>query len=530
MHTYIIVDDEPLTRKGTVVKLKPLTDRLTCVGEASNGQQALELIAEADPEIIITDMNMPIMGGSELLTHLAEKYPDKQIIVISGYKDFTYAKHAITAKAVNYILKPFGKEELQSACLHAIQILESNVAMKKELLSSKEEKEHIRYEYDIQTLRSLILGQEMLTAELTSKRLNSINHTHKFILITIYCNNRLESMTLQDFLHTNGFGDLAFFFQHPQTDNLGFLVLFLPVNETLSSFELCRQITRSLQTLFEMRSEKVGFGISNSHSDLLHIHTAFEETVAALNSNKLNKSKSILFYQPMNSVDNSIPLIQWERENEFLFRIEAGMPAQVQQLLEELFHYAVAQDYTIGDIKYYCYHLSEKIKAIISLYMKQVKQQNTSFRLNAVWQTLFSLDDLQEYYTRIFANISEMLKEESVYAIDDTVEKMKLYVQRNYKNNLTVEFLSCLFFMNQNYCSHIFRAQTGEKFVDYVNKIRIQKSKELLLDSEKKMYQIAKAAGYENVKYFFRVFKKYEGITPNQYRQLNRVMSAEDNG
>lgn len=105
---------------------------------------------------------------------------------------------------------------------------------------------------------------------------------------------------------------------------------------------------------------------------------------------------------------------------------------------------------------------------------------------------------------------------------NDVVEKMKTYVGRNYKNNVTVDFLSSLFYMNRSYCSHLFRVKTGRKLVDYMNSVRIEKAKRLLLDSDKKMYQIAKAVGYDNVKYFFRVFRKSEGKTPEQYRKERR--------
>jgi len=78
--------------------------------------------------------------------------------------------------------------------------------------------------------------------------------------------------------------------------------------------------------------------------------------------------------------------------------------------------------------------------------------------------------------------------------------------------------MSCYFYLNPDYFSHLFRKRTGQKFVDYVNSVRIEKSKEMLSATDRKMYQIAKSVGYDNVKYFFRVFKKKEGMTPEQYR------------
>jgi two-component system response regulator YesN len=92
-------------------------------------------------------------------------------------------------------------------------------------------------------------------------------------------------------------------------------------------------------------------------------------------------------------------------------------------------------------------------------------------------------------------------------------------MQRNFQNNLTEDFLASLFYLNRSYLSQIFRKRTGMKFVDYLNQLRIEKAKELLTSTDLKMYQIAKRVGYDNPKYFFRIFKKKTGLTPEQYRK-----------
>ncbi len=90
-YRYLIIDDEKLARLGTLEKLSPISDRITCVGEAADGEEGLSLAEELHPDIIITDMKMPVMDGEKLLPLLAEKHPEIQIIVISGYRDFEYS-------------------------------------------------------------------------------------------------------------------------------------------------------------------------------------------------------------------------------------------------------------------------------------------------------------------------------------------------------------------------------------------------------------------------------------------------------
>lgn len=104
-------------------------------------------------------------------------------------------------------------------------------------------------------------------------------------------------------------------------------------------------------------------------------------------------------------------------------------------------------------------------------------------------------------------NITELLKAESIYSGDDVVEKSRPTCSTTIKN-LTQDFIASLFYLNRSYLSTLFKQKTGMKFVDYLNEVRIEKSKELLKDSNRKMYQISKAVGYDNPKYFFRIFKR----------------------
>ena len=104
------------------------------------------------------------------------------------------------------------------------------------------------------------------------------------------------------------------------------------------------------------------------------------------------------------------------------------------------------------------------------------------------------------------------------YSEKDVLENVKNYIDLHYEKDLTQEFVASLFRLNRSYLSSAFKARMGISFLDYVNLVRVSHAKELLRGTSKKMYQIAQAVGYENVKYFFRVFKKIEGITPEQYR------------
>jgi two-component system response regulator YesN len=517
MYTYIVVDDESLIRKGTIKKLSSISDRVTCTGEASNGREALDLIKDRNPDIIITDMNMPVMDGGEFLSEITKKYPDKHIIVISGYKDFEYTRHAIKANAVDYILKPFRKEDLIESVENALRLIEDSTLMQKQLISNKAEKENAQYDYDITMLKNSILGYHTTEIRLTSEKLNFINDTHNLVLVTLHSKSPLAEENLQNFLRENGFGDLALYLQHIHNQNLGFMILFIPQRSALGIRDLCSQVVRSLSSLFAADHTITSFGISESHSSLTELNEAFMETVKALNHMEVKEQGKTYFYNQI--TNNSALTIDWERSEELMFRIEAGMAEEISSLLEDLFRYITElPTCTLYDAKNYLFVLADQTKLIMTRYFDQVDPNSINSSVQNILNAMFSLNEIKEYYLQFFTNISKILAEKSVYATDDTIEKMKIYIDRNYQKDLTIEFISSLLYMNRSYLSHLFKEKTGDTFINYLNSARLLKAKQLLKDTDKKLYTIAKAVGYDNVKYFFRVFKRYEKITPEQYR------------
>lgn len=514
MYTYIIIDDESLLRKGTIKKLEHMKD-ICCIGEAMEGKAGIDLIEERRPDFVIMDMWMPGMDGMELLPYLAEHYPDMPLIVISGFRDFDYIKHAISANAVDYLLKPFGKEAIADCVLRAIKRIEESQTITKQIVDSHEQREAACYEYDIQYLTNLILGFHTGDSSISSEKLNFINNTHQMVLMTLYCRQHASQLNIQEWLEEGGFGDLALYLSNNTYPQIGFLILFLPEKSAVKAETMTRQITDALLTQARQQNQSLLIGISHTYGDLKELHTAFQETSEALNQQKLN-GPALCSYT-YDEKRQQHPFV-WEHEDEFLFRIEAGMHKEIQELSEHLFAmFRGIPDFTLSDAKYYCYYLSNQCQEVLNYYLKQESKKSSNSIQNIV-SHIFYLEDLKDYYLQFFLNIAEMLKSESIYAQGDMIENVQVYIRHNYQKYLTQEFVASLFYLNRSYLSTLFRKKTGMKFVDYLNEVRIEKAKELLSSSDRKMYQISKAVGYDNPKYFFRIFKKKTGCSPEQYR------------
>ncbi len=519
MYTYLIIDDEHLIRKGTIKKLEPLKETVCCCGEAENGEEGIRLAEKLHPDIIIADMQMPVMGGMELLPYLASHFPDTILIVISGFQNFHYVKQAISSRAIEYILKPFSRENIQKIVLSAIDSLKNKKQMKDEIFMIQEEREHACYRLDVSLLQNLIMGYDLQSSQkILSQKLDFINHSGNFLLLTLYFYQK-PSMEIhfEKWIAQNNYNDIAVFFPHPHIEQFCFILLFIPELQRARE-EFIQSFLSRLMLMTEQYQYPLYAGISACHDNIRELHTAYRETAAALDSQRISRTDSHYYF----CRDIGTPVsISWEKEEELLFRIESCATEQVYSLTDELFdYYREILDCTLGDVKRHCEHISFSCRKILDYYLNQKSpDEKSSPNMQAIVNTLYSLEDVKKYYLQFFINISNMIKSDSIYRNHDTIEQICIYLSKNYQKNLTQEFIASLFYLNRSYLSQLFKKKTGEKFVNYLNNIRIEKAKELLTQTDKDISSVARSVGYDNTKYFFRVFKKKVGTSPELYRQ-----------
>jgi len=237
MYTYIVIDDEPLIRRGTVKKLENYPD-VTCVAQASNGKSALELIEEKNPDFIITDMKMPIMDGTQLLPVLSTQYPEKYIIVISGYKDFDYAKEALRANTLDYIVKPFSQETLWNAVDKAVRLLKNQKSLHEKLTLDEQEKESLKYEYDRQILRNALFGEGKEMPVFSSRKMCRLKEDHRFAVMTVTLSGKTREKALTEFLTMREVEAETILLARDNIENLYFLLLFFPREKEVKEEEI----------------------------------------------------------------------------------------------------------------------------------------------------------------------------------------------------------------------------------------------------------------------------------------------------
>ncbi len=517
MYTYVIIDDEELTRIGTKKKLSSITDQAICIGETDNGEKGLALIQKLHPNIVITDMKMPVLGGEKLLPILAEKYPEIYIIVISGYQDFEYSRQAIRARAVDYILKPFGAEDIIRAVKQAISAIQNDSFTADQIRESESYKEALHYAQDTELLQQMIQGYEPENMEFSSSRLSFIGSNFSWYFVLLQADSSLSEDDIQSFFTDHEYNGTCLYLPHKHAANIGFLLLFFPESTPLRSRNLLEHITNELAFFLHAQDEKISYGVSHLHQTLSQLHIAYKESVQALNQKTLSDNRTLFL---SDYSDSSVSILGiWPEENRLLFYIESAQTEEVHQLTQELFaFYRTFARATLEDIKFHLLRFTNQLKLMMNFYVPQISPGSRDSSIQNMLDTMFSLTELEDYFLQFFTTLSASLQKNNIYSDSDIVVNVKTYIDHNYQKDISVEFVASLFHMNRSYLSHIFKKKQGQSFKDYLNLVRLEHAKILLKQTDKKIYQVATAVGYDNVRSLYRVFKKMEHTTPEQYR------------
>ncbi|MDD2957136.1 MAG: response regulator [Lachnospiraceae bacterium] len=515
MYRYIIADDEIWTRAGTREKLAALSNTVQCVGEAADGNEALALIGQLHPDFIITDMKMPGLGGEYLLPILSERYPDLSIIVISGYQDFNYSLQAIRAHAVNYLVKPFSARDLVNSVQQVIQEMESRQTTAVHL------EQNVRYEETLDLLNTetqlhkLLNGTALSQLEPLSANLQKINTGYGYIFCTLHSSEDMDPEAVREFFYMEE-TPYIYFLPHTHLLSLGYLLLNFPAHYASRDSSFYRNILQRIHHDLLKLTPSLRIGISSKALSLNQLPAACQQSIDALNQLSPFSENALSFFD---EASHTAAPIVWEKTDEFLYRIETGQTDDVKLLTKELFSFFQSRrNICLKDIKHCCSLITGQMNILLQKKLDVSSGSHLSRFDTRVEDTLFSFQELQEYYLQVFTNAAALLETREQRALPDLIQSVKDYIDHNYQKDLSGEYLAHLFYVNRTYLSHNFRFKTGTSITEYLNQVRISQSKALLAKKQLKIYQIANAIGYSNVRTFYRQFKKIEGITPEVYR------------
>lgn len=516
MNTVLIVDDELIIRQGLKCIIEWEKLGFEIIGEAANGDDALRLILQKNPDVVMLDIRMPKLPGLEVVKQVREKGYNGKIIILSGFSDFKYAQEAIRYGVEYYLTKPIDEDELTQTLQEINKNLEKEIRHQ-EVLEQYRAKARTIILYDI------LEGNANIN-HINIPQMNLYAEDYQVVIYEKY-SHHASSMTYR-------FADLL---KVTNEDNSSYESLTMEGNEILllkGSFILKKfqeflshyeaeqkpQVNSPLDSLF------ITYGrIVHSLED---VHISYQEALRLMQRRFFceHRQHTIGYDQLPDIATRGNYELTPEKLPDYCERligfIQTAKRNQVAETLNELennLYYAVDD---IPKIKLFLTDLYLSIKEKLAhLY----HNANIPFPGNAeiikVIGDKYYLYEIILFFTEQFEIIMRAIGNPSSSGVMDDIIH---YIEHNYMDNIKLETIAPLFGYNSSYLGKIFNKKVGVGFNMFVDQVRINHSKELLTNTDLKVYEISEKVGYRNVDYFHTKFKKYVNQSPAEYRKANK--------
>ena len=482
MITIVLADDEKLIRAGLKKILLENIDIPLEIVEAKNGEEALEFCKQKKPEILITDIRMPVMDGVELMKNISEMEDQKKpsIIVLSGYDEFSYAKAAIQSGAISYILKPVDKKELISAVNTAIM----------NCMNEEKTANEIKFRQIIEKGRlDDVSGLPEISVE------NGLN------CIVIYGKNSA------DVLEKVMVGRRYYVLE--QTKNSVLIVYPFDGKPVDYAPEL-------LETYI--------VGISASADDYSMLRSLRRQAITAAmqaffnaetgEANEEGRSGGLYYFESKNHVSDFEAID--EAYEKMIGRCDIAKAEETQTDVEKLFECFGNDAKLNSEMLYYLYK-----KITSNMFTRYPGYTNSDMYLHIksiMIENIFEYQKLSEWegsvrdYAVYLAALLKQNTKESPY-ITEALE----FIKTHFKKNINMAMVANQVSVNYTWFSEKFKEHLGVNFNEYLKRLRIEEAKKLLEKGCYKVYEVAERSGFSDVKYFMKIFREETGMSPTEW-------------
>ncbi|MBP8989057.1 MAG: response regulator [Clostridia bacterium] len=499
MYRALIVDDEPTA----IDFLQTLIDRkapdFQVVGKAGNGQECLSQITETKPDIIISDIRMPVMDGIELIKQINSDYPKILTLLVSGYEEFEYARQALKYNAVDYIKKPVVPRvfsEVMAKMKEQLDVVffeERNRTIRNLTKGIVADPGLLNKYFPEEAYYGILVRKNGLPRRFLATQENEI-FSEVYESIIVYGRDEMESLYLitEEMLPGHGQQALLQYIKGllVKENKDAFFTTVIAAQEPIRKEDFSSKI----KELYRVLDTKTIIG----RSQILFIEDCSVSSVISENTNTLQINT-----QMIKKLAHCLSLQQYDRVRQELKKIfdicqkEARTQLQVEELVQQVLfllrNYGVAPDYGSGieyDIEDAFYHaadmgmLSESIDALFFEDKEAIITANSKI-------------DTPEYFNLI-----------------------KNYIISNMEKPLTLQLVSKELGISQTYLSKMFRKYENKSFNNFLTQIRMEEAKRLI-KSDKDLYikDIAALVGYPDQFYFSRLFRSYTGVCPSDYSE-----------
>ncbi len=528
LYKVILVDDEEEAREAIRKRIDWEEIGFRVVATAENGEEALEIAENCEPDVIMTDIQMPFMDGLTLLKKLKERFPDIRSVIFSGYDDFEYAKEAIKLESEEYILKPVDADELRKVFIRIKDRLDAQIQMRRNVEQLSRYYEDSRPMMKEQLIIGLLEGRELqLDLERYQKdfdiQIESAFYCVGAFRITPLVNEeerldkKLMAVSLKQIV-TDRFKDILPVEAFVYLDTVSILARLKSTDQYRIFVDemdrICRITHRSL-------GANITAGIGRVCGNAESIHTSFLEAKDAFHHRIFVGENQAICINDVDPVSHIEDYVSEKQIRHIIRQIKVGTKESLEKEIRDFVEKIKKTDFGLNQLHFfYAEFIVELLRLVrghnINIGQTGLERVNTNEEMDG----FASMDEFADRLVGLAEDIREKISTGRLDTTKKLAENAKQYIADHYNESaLSVDDICAYLGVGTSYFSSVFKKETGMSFVTYLTNVRMNEAQRLLDTTDEKSYIIAGLVGYEEPNYFSYVFKKHFGTSPSKYRQ-----------
>lgn len=532
----LIVEDEPLVQIGIQSMLSNADLNVEIIGLAKDGVQALELIDKQRPEIVITDIKMPRMDGLELLKESRKRYGKlPAFVILTSYEDFQFLREAMNYDVIDYLIK---LELDQESLIKSIQKAIKNVNEHTEQGSSHDSNAFVATAsfYDkffIKLLLNLFEDEEQVS--LQAKELGIDFYSHAYCVChceiveyapmwTAQDKNRLVSLYSSTIQMIRELAKKYLPCYVLSLDTKHFSIIFCFEEDEIKEYKtLIRNILEKIYSMVHNYfNVNILTSIGTPCNNPLHLSDAFQEARQIFSA--VNIEEPVLFYEdliPGKPTQNIFNMAVFKEDikkafEEFNTTTLNETFTQITDILKaHQAHYLQAMDAACNILFLSISLLPDGEELVAGIFAEDSDSYRSIYKQGSV-------DQVVEWLLYLRDGLCNCLTERKKVYKNYLITNVKKYIAAHIEEKLSLPEVASVFGISPNYLSNLFKKNGDVGFLEYITQLKIDKAKQLMQNSNLKVYEIAEHLGFESAFYFSKVFKKVEGCSPREYLQMKQ--------
>lgn len=534
----LIVDDEDLDREGLIAELDWEQYGISEIKSARTGMEAIRIMKDFEPDILMTDIRMPVMSGLQLAEKAKALFPNIKIVFISGYDKFEYAQEALKLNAYRYILKPIDTDQLIALLVDLVDsILQEKSKTQKENIKNDimyESQGYLKSRLFLDCFYNFYDDENELISRANYIGLNIIAGKYILLITQIDSYNEWvkdisreenEKINLDICCIACEMRKDIYCIDAAMIDRQICAVLIScnsHVPDELLFDEACIVAEELIETVKQMINISISIGVSSVYPNFIGIKDGYSECRDALKK-KIYAGKGKVHTKPQKSTNVNIKLNIENMGMELSKMVIAGDKSGIIHTLDSMF------DMMINNQVENSVYIQQLCISII--YRLNVTIMEMGLEPHDVWGDNSSLinkpmefetiAEMRQWMKEIFLYVIkyyEGLKDDKDFSFRREFEK---YIENNYQKDITLKQLAEEWHYSPNYLGNMVRQKFSRGFSEYLVEFRMEKASKLLKNDKIRIYEVAHQVGYNNISSFIKQFKQTKGLTPAEYREKN---------